>query len=68
MAVRALLDVLRQYVPNILFLAETLIVGVQQNLRRVGFDNFFECPPIGRSGGLTLAWKQGVDLDFYLFI
>lgn len=40
-----------------------MIIGVQRNLQKVGFDNFFECLPRGKSGGLALSWKQGVALD-----
>lgn len=40
-----------------------MIVGDQQNLQRVGFDNFFECSSNGKLGSLALAWKQGVELD-----
>lgn len=29
----------------------------------MGFSCFVDHPPVGRSGGLVLAWKLGVDLE-----
>lgn len=62
-AVRYLREVTRRHLPDMICLAETKVMGVRQKMLQLGFEDFFEVPPEGRRGGLTVAWKRGVLLD-----
>jgi hypothetical protein len=67
-AVRWLRALIRANNPNILFLFETksspsLISFI---LNRLGYYSMTHVAPIGSCGGLVLAWRLGVELEFFL--
>ncbi|KAF5177043.1 hypothetical protein FRX31_033366 [Thalictrum thalictroides] len=64
-AIRILKDLIRQYQPDVIFLSETKVankrmVFVQRQIKYVG--GIIE-PAIGKSGGLALFWKEGIDVE-----
>lgn len=63
--VRALREMISQYSPSILFLCETKAKGrkVKNLCNLLSFDHVFTVDPVGRSGGLTLFWKDYVNLS-----
>ena len=64
-AVRSLLDIQRQHVPDVIFLSETHLHSFPADCsrRRLKMDNKFVCPSDGRKGGLLLQWKNEVQID-----
>lgn len=57
---------LTREVPDMLFLQETRLKACQWSLckYKLSFLNCFVVDAIGRSGGLTLLWKNEIDLKF----
>lgn len=62
-AVRTLRAWIGKLSPDVIFLVETKIGDVSSVFCRLGFSNFVQQPSVGRKGGLTLAWRAGVDLE-----
>lgn len=54
---------MRNHNPEFLCLAETKVDNVASILNFVGFFHFVIHPPLGRQGGLLLAWRVGVDVE-----
>ncbi|GMJ01722.1 hypothetical protein HRI_003841400 [Hibiscus trionum] len=67
--VRRLQHMLRDINPSVVFLSETKLRSAQmaQVRRRCGFINVIDVDAVGRSGGLSLGWKNncGVSLCSY---
>ncbi|GMI91034.1 hypothetical protein HRI_002772700 [Hibiscus trionum] len=63
--VRRLQHVLRDLNPSVVFLIETKLRGAQmaQVRRRCGFLNGIDVDAVGRSGGLTIGWKNNCDVS-----
>ncbi len=63
-AVRALHHMVKKKGPEVLFLMETKLDAVRMEVIRIklGFDNAFTVPSLGRSGGLALLWKVEADV------
>uniref|UniRef100_A0A2N9HCL8 Reverse transcriptase domain-containing protein n=1 Tax=Fagus sylvatica TaxID=28930 RepID=A0A2N9HCL8_FAGSY len=63
-AVRALHSMVKMKGPKVLFLLETKLDGARMEVVRVklGFDNVFSVPSLGRSGGLALLWKNEAEV------
>uniref|UniRef100_A0A2N9FNQ8 Reverse transcriptase domain-containing protein n=1 Tax=Fagus sylvatica TaxID=28930 RepID=A0A2N9FNQ8_FAGSY len=63
-AVRALHNMVKMKGPKVLFLLETkLDSGRMEGVRiKLGYDNVFSVPSLGRSGGLALLWKNEAEI------
>ncbi|GMY35564.1 hypothetical protein FCV25MIE_30806 [Fagus crenata] len=63
-AVRALHHMVKKKGPEVLFLMETKLDAVRMEVIRIklGFDNAFTVPSLGRSGGLALLWKAEAEV------
>lgn len=62
-AVRAAVDLVRSYKPQVLELIETKLKSEMQRLRiKLGYRNCFVVDMIGLSGGLALLWNGDTDL------
>uniref|UniRef100_A0A2N9IBI9 Reverse transcriptase domain-containing protein n=1 Tax=Fagus sylvatica TaxID=28930 RepID=A0A2N9IBI9_FAGSY len=63
-AVRALHHMVKKKGPEVLFLMETKLDAGRMEVIRVklGFDNTFTVPSLGRSGGLALLWKADAEV------
>ncbi|XXG65408.1 hypothetical protein AAC387_Pa05g3117 [Persea americana] len=64
-AVRSLHHLVKSQGPSVLFLMETKLDAIGMERLRVilGFNSVFTVPSIGRSGGLALCWKEGINLE-----
>lgn len=56
---------MRHHNPDVIFFTETKIAAdqVQAILNRLGFYLLFQCPPMGKKGGLVLTWRPGVEIE-----
>lgn len=63
-AIRALRNMVKRKGPGVLFFVETNLDAGRVKVIRVklGFDNAFAIPSLGRSGGLALLWKEDTDV------
>lgn len=63
-AVGELRDLVRSYNPEVVFLCETKLKkrGVDRLKWSLGFRNGIAVDCKGKSGGLALLWKDGVDV------
>uniref|UniRef100_A0A2N9HN71 Reverse transcriptase domain-containing protein n=1 Tax=Fagus sylvatica TaxID=28930 RepID=A0A2N9HN71_FAGSY len=63
-AVRALHNMVKMKGPKVLFLLETKLNTVRMEGVRVklGFENVFSVPSLGRSGGLALLWQNEAEI------
>lgn len=63
--IRRLKDINRTFKPDILFLMETKQQDtfIKDKLQSLNFPNYFSVPPVGLSGGLSLFWRDSVNLD-----
>jgi hypothetical protein len=63
-AVRALRNMVKRKGLGVLFFMETKLDAGRVEVIRVklGFDNAFAVPILGRNGGLALLWKEDADV------
>lgn len=63
-AIRTLRALIRDIVPDIIFLSETKIPSskISDLLKSLGFYNIDCVDPRGKKGGLVVGWKIGVDM------
>ncbi|GMI71760.1 hypothetical protein HRI_000845300 [Hibiscus trionum] len=61
--------VLRDLNPSVAFLIETKLWSAQmaQVRRRCGFINGIEVDAVGRSGGLSIGWKNNCDISLHSY-
>ena len=64
-AVRALLDVQRNWAPDLMFLSETHVDSYPAECFRniLKMDQKLVCPSDGRKGGLLMLWKREIDIQ-----
>ncbi|KAL5703663.1 hypothetical protein ACHQM5_022190 [Ranunculus cassubicifolius] len=67
-AIQHLKDLVWEHQPDVMFLSETKakkrkMLKVQKQIKYQGME---VVDPIGRSGGLALFWKEGVDLEILI--
>ena len=57
-------EICRDISPDIMFLMETKNddAFIKSKLQLIQFPNYFSVPPVGLSGGLSLFWKDGVEI------
>jgi exonuclease III len=67
-AIRILRVKVRKYSPDVLFLSETksTVVVVCNIMNSMGFFLMAHAPPTGTKGGLLLAWRNGVELEYFI--
>nr|POF00550.1 putative ribonuclease h protein [Quercus suber] len=65
LTVRALKALIREENPDVVFIAEskTKSCRIERIRSSIGFVDKFCVDPIGKSGGLAIFWKAGVDLE-----
>ena len=63
-AVRALHNMVKMKGPKVLFLLETKLDSGRMEgvIIKLGYDNVFSVPSMGRSGGLALLWKTEAEI------
>ncbi|WZY80122.1 hypothetical protein YC2023_026506 [Brassica napus] len=64
LTIRRVKELHRTLSPDIMFLMETKNSDefIKSKLDSIQYPNYFSIPPVGLSGGLTLLWKQGVEI------
>ena len=63
--VRALKALIREESPEVVFIAKskTKLHRIERIRSSIGFVDKFSVDPVGKSGGLAIFWKDGVDLE-----
>ena len=64
MAIRRLQALTKQFNPDCLCVAETKHSNASVDLSSFGFTSVFETPAVGIHGGLVVAFKLGVHVEF----